>query len=399
MFDTEFYFATHTDVRDEALLQESFNASTIENINANPLQHYLEFGVEGKFANEVRFTHPVFTSENQLAFTTFIDAQSEGFEFVQNDLNQYGVRAFPGDDGEILIAQVGSEGGISVEGIFWTVFVGATYRLLENTLAGQGAIFLWELAADQISSSYGFSGETIAGNDNIFVSPGVQPGKIQIQSFPGNSSINDLLGTSGVDNIFWTPLEPVDEISNGFSFPQRDEILEGLLDGPFVFPDAEETPIGFYTIEDAFAASNTNIVFDKGTAREVRVAEITGGFKVVEPGRPKKDLVVANANNPSDRISVDVSGPNNELILVGGAKKANDIPTGALNEQLEKVNRIANSLGVSGQYYFADNTPQEAIDVAIEILGAENVFVFSDVLLEDLPRLRDLEIIRDRIDF
>ena len=76
-FDTSHYFDTNSDVR----------IASYELSSANALQHYLEFGNSGRFANEDRDTHPLFETEYITAFSTFIDSNSEGFESVQNEIN------------------------------------------------------------------------------------------------------------------------------------------------------------------------------------------------------------------------------------------------------------------------------------------------------------------------
>ena len=239
--------------------------------SVNPNQHFRNHGL-----GEGRITHEIFASQNQAAFTTVIDADSEGFEFVQNDLNRYGVRAFPQDDGKILISQVGSEGGISVENIVWTVFTGVTYRLLENSLPGT-LLKLWELQNDRAFSSYSFNftGETVAGNDNIFVSPGTTEGEIRVESFPGNTTINEILG-SNADNVFWTPLEPVNETAdNTESFPQRDVVLEGLLNGG-IFLGGEEVPQGTYVLASEVIVEGTPD-FPEELPQGVRLGQLEGG--------------------------------------------------------------------------------------------------------------------------
>jgi len=348
--------------------------------SANPVQHLLEFGF-----SENRITHELFTYEHQVKFTTVINSQSEGFAFAQNEFAKLNFKLTPLNTGGILVAQTTEPGPnpveILIKGIAYTIYSAVTY-----TLSGQ----LFELVSEGLQyANLSFTELTLPPF------PVPVPGKIDIFSSPTGETLKNITGTEGT---FQTPLEPIDELSlNTESFPQRDEILEGLLDGSFIFPGTEKIPIGFYTIGDVFSASNKNIVVDLGVAREIKVATLVGGFKTVERGRPKVDLKVFNKNNPGDAIRIDVVGPNNQLILVGGAGKAGDL--NKVESDSNTLKRIADSRGVQAQAYYANNTPQVVIDKAAAVLGANNVFTFPDVTTQEIPGLRDLDILTDRIDF
>lgn len=102
-----------------------------------------------------------------------------------------------------------------------------------------------------------------------------------------------------------------------------------------------------------------------GQEREDRVANIvngsTSGEKVAVPGMGSTDI--------------DVVAPNGDLIAVGGPAKANNL--GKLGQELRIYQTIADQRGVSAQVYFAEGTPQSAINLATKILGEGNVKIFS----------------------
>ncbi|WP_244097992.1 filamentous hemagglutinin N-terminal domain-containing protein [Burkholderia ambifaria] len=101
-----------------------------------------------------------------------------------------------------------------------------------------------------------------------------------------------------------------------------------------------------------------------GQNRETSVANIVNGSvsgeKVAVPGLGSTDI--------------DVVGGNGNLIAVGGPAKANNL--GKLGQELRIYQAIANQRGVSAEAYFAEGTPQSAINLATKILGAENVKIF-----------------------
>ncbi|MBN3755502.1 filamentous hemagglutinin N-terminal domain-containing protein [Paraburkholderia sp. Tr-20389] len=101
-----------------------------------------------------------------------------------------------------------------------------------------------------------------------------------------------------------------------------------------------------------------------GQQREETVANIvngaTSGEKVAVPGIGSTDI--------------DVVAPNGDLIAVGGPAKANNL--GKLGQELRIYQTIADQRGVSAQVYFAEGTPQSAINLATKILGEGNVKIF-----------------------
>ena len=252
LFDTEFYFATHIDVKDEVVLEENFNA--------NPLQHYLEFGVEGIFANENRITHPIFASENQVAYTTTITADSPGFAFAQNrfaELNSSGSAQPESNEpfGLNFELTAREQGGILVasptllfnpfvvKAIEYTIYAGVLYLAGDRLDVPEGVVSLYEAITD--TTAY----ETFSISlDNIFTGTPPFDGDIvestpEIESFPKGSTLENLLD---LDGRFYTPLDPINELTDNVeTFPQRDEILDSIVDEPLVFP-GEQAPVGSY---------------------------------------------------------------------------------------------------------------------------------------------------------
>ncbi|MEM8718332.1 MAG: DUF4347 domain-containing protein [Cyanobacteria bacterium P01_G01_bin.39] len=235
-FDTSFYFDNNPDVR-----QVSYELDS-----ANALQHFLEFGPNGSVASEVRIAHPTLVSENQIAFTTFINAESESFEFVKNEINSndYGIQVSQGSNGEILVAS--SVTGISraVQGFFYLAFGAVSYLLSEEfrTTFFEGLQY----------SNFGIIQGDVGGI-SIGTEPFPEPteGNITITTFPKDVDPESIIDP-GNENIFFTPLDPIEEISSPNVFPQRDEILDTLLDEPLIFPGTEEIPAGNY----AYPSSN-----------------------------------------------------------------------------------------------------------------------------------------------
>ncbi|WP_332311178.1 DUF637 domain-containing protein [Burkholderia multivorans] len=101
-----------------------------------------------------------------------------------------------------------------------------------------------------------------------------------------------------------------------------------------------------------------------GQSRETSVANIVNGSisgeKVAVPGLGSTDI--------------DVVAANGNLIAVGGPAKANNL--GKLGQELRIYQTIAYQRGASAEAYFAEGTPQSAINLATKILGAGNVKIF-----------------------
>ena len=253
-FDTSYYLELYDDVR----------ITSYESPSANPLQEYLEFGIA-----EGRVTHELFEGEAVAAFSTVVNSDSEGFKFVQNHLNQYGVEAFPGDNGEVQIASsIFGEGGsdLGPVGLVLTILAGVGLRLYENSLIGQ-IMTLQEVLSDpdRVYSTYTVRQET--PEDTIFVSPdgsvdlSISKGG-RVLGFPKGSDIDNILNPTGNENIFYTPLEPIEEISSPNVFPERDEILDLLSNEPFIFPDGVE-------IQGSYVLAIDNQGISRGLERNV----------------------------------------------------------------------------------------------------------------------------------
>ena len=233
-FDTSYYFDTNSDVR----------IASYELSSANALQHYLEFGNSGRFANEDRDTHPLFETEYITAFSTFIDSNSEGFESVQNQINNTdnGIQIFPRDDGTVEVA-----GAIVAVPFVPAIVKGLYYFAVAATGYFAADEFTRVTFDEDIEySNFGFArGEVDSVPYGTEPFPEPQEGQITITSFPKNVNPEDIINPANKD-IFFTPLEPIEEISTPNVFPQRDEILDTLLDEPLVFPGTDEIPAGSY---------------------------------------------------------------------------------------------------------------------------------------------------------
>ena len=114
-----------------------------------------------------------------------------------------------------------------------------------------------------------------------------------------------------------------------------------------------------------------------GGLREQAVADIVGGTLAKDSNGQDIRLFEPGA---SESVSIDVFGPNGELILVGGPNKAAKQST--LGGILKNLKIIAEARGVKAQYYFSDNTPESIIEFTKKRLDAENVFTFPEVTFE-----------------
>ena len=230
-FDTSDYFDTHSDVR----------IASYELPSANALQHYLEFGPNGRFANEDRDTHPLFETEYITAFSTFINSNSEGFKSVQNEINNTdnGIQIFPRDDGSVEVAGVLFAVPAIVKGLYYFAVAATGYFAADS--------FTRSTFDEDIEySNFGFARGEVEGipyGTEPFPEP--QEGQITITTFPKNVNPEDIISPANKD-IFFTPLDPIEEITTPNVFPQRDEILDTLLDEPLVFPGTDEIPAGSY---------------------------------------------------------------------------------------------------------------------------------------------------------
>lgn len=106
-----------------------------------------------------------------------------------------------------------------------------------------------------------------------------------------------------------------------------------------------------------------------GALRELRVAELTGGTVLGEPGGMGMKI-----HKPNVGITdVDVLGPNGEYIAVGGPAKGRK--PGRVGEKLHILRFAADQAGVAAVAYFDEGTPEELLRVARRILGDDNVVV------------------------
>jgi hypothetical protein len=138
------------------------------------------------------------------------------------------------------------------------------------------------------------------------------------------------------------------------------------------------------------ATSKGDIAIDPGVgqSRELRVAEIVGG-RVARAGN-KDGKVYALSGEVSrvkgrqfdtlkyaskEGVTVDVFGSNQELIVVGGPAKAQNLSK--LGGDLRYLKNVADQHGVKALAYFEEGTPQDVIDVANKWLGKENVHIFK----------------------
>ena len=120
----------------------------------------------------------------------------------------------------------------------------------------------------------------------------------------------------------------------------------------------------------------------RGFQNELEVARITGGRLARQTTKISKEGVVGDLvvkftlpNGQQGRAAVDVIGPNNELIVVGGPAKGADL--GKLASRLTDLKRAADATKVQGLAYFTDDTPANVLDVALRKLGPDNVKVFA----------------------
>lgn len=111
----------------------------------------------------------------------------------------------------------------------------------------------------------------------------------------------------------------------------------------------------------------------------MRTVGITIRVRSGPPLRIKRQSKMPMAIRPSTETmgstDIDVVAPNGDLIAVGGPAKANNL--GKLGQELRIYQTIADQRGVSAQVYFAEGTPQSAINLATKILGEGNVKIIS----------------------
>lgn len=122
-----------------------------------------------------------------------------------------------------------------------------------------------------------------------------------------------------------------------------------------------------------FAGTSTGDIAidpDVGLSRELRVAEELGG-RVAKYA--KSDIKFKTPGG--DGVKVDVLGPNQELVVVGGPSKAARLSD--LGGNLKRLKELADAHRVQALAYFEEGTPQSVLDVAIKWLGKGNVRTFK----------------------
>ena len=279
LFDTEFYFETHEDVRFEVLSND--NGSPYQYISANPLQHYIEFGDEGTIAIDERVTHPTSDAENVSRLSVFLDAQSEGFEYAKFEFNKLDIDLTPLDNGDILVSGVGFLIPYVVPVIKFLVVAGTSYELFNTgSELSEDIQKIFRVNTDTAI----YTSLSISTNDSV-VDIGTPPfddvieSTIEVETVPKGTTSDQILD----DSQFYTPLEPIDELAqNVETFPRRDRIIEDLLnDGLFV--GGEEAPSSNF-----FYASQANVTiqnpeeadFATEVFEAIRLAELEGGGNI-----------------------------------------------------------------------------------------------------------------------
>jgi hypothetical protein len=219
--------------------------------SANPVQHMLEFGF-----TENRITHKLFKSDNIFKVSQKVTANSEYFPLIQQQLNKSGIKLTPTSDGSIQVSQVtiGIDNknpiidyvGEKLEYVFWSFLVGGGITLVDkgsNFVVDQ----LWELTVDnflttpsaiEFDINYSFDAEP----NNPFNTPPFE--------FPVSERVIEIFQPDnliGTENIFITPPGTVNFPTNTAS-PQRDAILEDLLNGGLFIGGDVTIPQGTYVV-------------------------------------------------------------------------------------------------------------------------------------------------------
>jgi RHS repeat-associated protein len=127
------------------------------------------------------------------------------------------------------------------------------------------------------------------------------------------------------------------------------------------------------TERDIFAGTEHGEIMinpNTGDLRELQVAEKVNGT-VSKVGR--EDLKLKTPKGQT--VTVDVIGPNGELIVVGGPSKGVG-NLGHLGDNLSRLKQAADARGVAALAYFTEDTAAEAIKLAWKWLGIDNVHYF-----------------------
>ncbi|NML31347.1 hypothetical protein [Paraburkholderia antibiotica] len=178
----------------------------------------------------------------------------------------------------------------------------------------------------------------------------------------------------------------------------RDALGVGLAleGGPPVGPSPSPVSAGGGAAKGAMAGGTTtgygpgNSTLNSGNDESSSQGANTGGTsssgeaaRLVGQQREETVANLVNGSTSGEQVAVkglgstdiDVVAENGDLIAVGGPAKANNL--GKLGTELRIYQTIADQRGVSAQVYFAEGTPQSAINLATKILGESNVKIFS----------------------
>ena len=313
-FDSKFYFSTHEDARISAL--------DPNNTAKTPLDNYFETVV---FGGAERVTHPTLESNNLLEFSyTISDALDPAFDFFDSKLNKIGLEAFPNGNGGINVKSITDEGGFNPLGALFVLVGSIVYKayesvdfLLSPATGGSGAAFQ---EFEAVGNGNTYENFEIIFDDTIpplLPFPGTTEGGIIVESIPLGQSLDDVLNTDG-SNIFVTPTEPTDDINN-ITFPQRDRILEEILNGPFVFPPAEELPAGAYVIDTRGGGFDPNSI-PVGSSTSLGIPEVDNFVSNI-------GFITTPRNNKRDLFEIEQTGPRNYRVPTGGRT-----PTGGIEE-------------------------------------------------------------------
>lgn len=351
-FDTSFYLETYTGVAEDGI---------------NPLLHYFSSG-----ASEGRDPHPAFDTSFYLE--EYTDVAEDGI----NPLLHY----YFTDGNELRFANETFK-TLEETGEAWVV----DYNISDDDFSqlkdvakegGGSGLFLIRLIVDGIKYvvTFEFVKDTLEISNNVqeFVTNSSQEN--QVLTFPENPQLTEwndgqvLTFPQGEYTVpFGTPpfdlAEPIGLDDNAF-FPKGDGFLDDILNGRFEFPAEGE--------EFAYFLAAGRPGNDIGDLREQAVTDLVGGTLAKDSNG--QDITVFEPG-ASASISIDVIGPNGELILVGGPNKVTNFSK--LGGILRNLKIIAEARGVEAQYYYTDNTPESVIKFTEKRLGAENVFTFPEV--------------------
>ncbi|WAZ26799.1 DUF4157 domain-containing protein [Streptomyces cinnabarinus] len=138
------------------------------------------------------------------------------------------------------------------------------------------------------------------------------------------------------------------------------------------------------TLRDLAGPRPGEMRVDKGFQNELAVARLTGGrlardarsAKIGEGGVLQDVEVRYTLPNGQGGVArVDVFGPKQELIQVGGPAKA--IELDKTISKLTHLKRAAEASGVSAEAYFTSDTPKPVLDAAGKVLGPGHVHTFE----------------------